>query len=195
MENIEQPCFSFFIPKQKERNLFFSEQVDQESIVNIIRDNIEINELDDYMEKFYMIHDLEYKRKPIKLFIDSYGGDTYQCFGLISIMEASKTEVHTYITGAAMSCGFMIAICGHKRFCYKLSTPLYHQISTGIWGTLKEVEEDVKEARRLQKKIEEIVMSKTKITKEQLEKIYKRKKDWYITPKEAIKLGIVDEIV
>jgi ATP-dependent Clp protease protease subunit len=89
----------------------------------------------------------------------------------------------------------MIAICGHKRFCYPLSTPLYHQVSGGMWGTLKQMEEDIQETKRLQKKIEEIVLSKTKITKEKLEKVYKRKTDWYITAKEALKLGIVDEVI
>ena len=182
-------------PKSKEKNLFLSDEVNQETIGKLAKEIIEINEYDDYLIKLFEIHDLVYVRKPIKLFIDSYGGAVYQCFGLLSLIESSKTPIHTYITGTAMSCGFMIAICGHKRFCYKLSTPLYHQVSSVAIGTLRAIEEDVVEARRLQKKIEEIVLMKTKITKKKLEKIYIRKKDWYMTPEEALSLGVVDEIL
>ena len=64
----------------------------------------------------------------IKIYIDSYGGQVYQCFGLIGVME-SKTEIHT-VCSAAMSCGFIILINGHKRFAYRHATPLYHRVSS-----------------------------------------------------------------
>lgn len=42
-------------------------------------------------------------RKPIKLFIFSYGGDLDVCFNLIDICLASKTPIHTINAGVAMS--------------------------------------------------------------------------------------------
>ncbi|MFA5067667.1 MAG: ATP-dependent Clp protease proteolytic subunit [Candidatus Izemoplasmatales bacterium] len=182
-------------PISRSRILFFNKQVDQDSIGQLSKEIIEINNYDDYMEKLWSINDFQYKRHPIKIYIDSYGGFVYQCFGLISIMESSKTEIETYITGTAMSCGFMISICGHKRFCYKLSTPMYHQVSSGLFGTIKQMEDEIVEVKRLQNKLEEIVLRKTKISQEQLKKIYKKKKDWYMTPNEALELGVVDEII
>lgn len=191
MENL----IKFDMPKAKERNLYFAEQVDQDTIGKLTKEIIEINELDEYLEKYYKLHDLIYVRKPIKIYIDSYGGYVYQCFGLLSIMNASKTPIHTYVTGAAMSCGFMILIHGHKRFGYELSTPLYHQVSSGVRGKVKDMEESLIEAKRLQDKLEELTLDKTKITAKQLEKIYKEKKDWYMTAEEALQLGVIDEIV
>jgi hypothetical protein len=38
-------------------------------------------------------------------------------------------------------------------------------------------------------------LEKTKITAKKLERIYKTKKDWYMTAEEALKLKVVDEIV
>ena len=91
--------------------------------------------------------------------------------------------------------GFMILICGHKRFAHKLSTPLYHQVSSGAIGTAKEIEEKVVEIKRLQDQLESIVKEKTDISKKKLREIFDTKKDWYMTSEEALELNVVDEIL
>lgn len=185
----------FEFPKISERNIFFNTQVDQETIGRLSKEIVDINEQDEYLQKYYELHGLTYSRKPIKIYIDSFGGQVYQCFGLISLMETSKTPIHTIVTGTAMSCGFMILICGHRRFGYELSTPLYHQVGTYFNGKLKDMEEDLMETKRLQDKIEAITLRKTKITKEKLEQIYCNKIDWYMSADEALRYGVIDEII
>lgn len=183
------------LPLPKERNLYFQKQVDQASIGELTQKIIEINDDDKKLKKLYEVYDLSYEPKPIKIYIDSYGGYVYQCFGLLSVMEKSKTPIHTIVTGCAMSCGFMMLISGHKRFAYKLSTPLYHQVSGGAVGKVKDMEEELFEAQRLQAMLEEITLEKTKISKKKLKEIYEGKKDWFMTAKEAKELGVVDEII
>lgn len=179
----------------KKRDLFFNKQVDQNTIGDITQKIIEINQDDEHLKKVYALYNLKYEPDPIKIYIDSYGGYVYQCFGLLSVMERSQTPIHTIVTGCAMSCGFMMLICGHKRFAHKLSTPLYHQVSSGAWGTVKELEESVQESKRLQKTLESIVKDKTDITKKKLREILETKKDWYMTAEEALELNVVDEIL
>jgi ATP-dependent protease ClpP protease subunit len=94
-----------------------------------------------------------------------------------------------------MSCGFLIAISGHKRFGYPRSTYLYHQVSGGAFGKVKDIEEELVEILRLQQSIEEITLESTSITKKMLEKAYRGKKDWYLSSGEAIKLRIIDQII
>jgi len=183
------------LPNPKERNLFFDKQVSQSSINTLSKEIIEISEHDQYIKKIYEAHDLIYSPKPIKIYIDSYGGYVYQCLGLLGIMRASKTEIHTIVTGCAMSCGFLIAISGHKRFGYPRSTYLYHQVVGGAFGKVKDMEEELIEVLRLQEEIEDITLSNTAITKKMLERIYKGKKDWYIDTQEAIKLRIIDQVI
>jgi len=178
-----------------ERNLFFTEQVDQASISKLTQAIISINEHDEYLKKIYEIHNITYEPKPIKMVIDSYGGQVYSCFGLLSVMERNQTPIHTIVTGCAMSCGFMMLICGHKRFAHKLSTPLYHQASSGSWGKLKDMEEDIKETQRLQALLESITLDKTTISAKRLKEVYEKKFDWFMTAEEALKLGVVDEIL
>ena len=57
------------------------------------------------------------------------------------------------------------------------------------------MEEKLEETKRLQELLERLTLEKTKITAKKLERIYKTKKDWYMTAEEALKLKVVDEIV
>lgn len=181
------------IPKQ--RSLFLTEQVDQSSISSITKKIIEINEDDEMLIKQAELIGFEYKPKPIHLYIDSFGGSIYQCMSLVSVIAKSEVPVHTICMGAAMSAGFIILISGHRRYAYQYSTPLYHQASTILYGTVKTIEEDINETKRLQKLIEKITLEKTKISKERLKEVYEKKLDWYMTAEEALKLSVVDEIL
>ena len=183
------------LPLPKKRDLFFTKQVDQSSIGELTQKIIEINQDDEHLKKIYNVYGLTYNPEPIQIYIDSYGGQVYQCFGLLSVMERSSTSIHTIVTGCAMSAGFMILISGHKRFAHKLSTPLYHQVSSGTAGTVKEMEEKLEESKRLQRQLEDIVKDKTDITKKRLREIFETKKDWYMTSEEALELNVVDEIL
>lgn len=183
------------IPNPKERTLYIAKQVDQDSINELTKSIITINEDDRHLEKVYTLQDLEYKPKPIQIYIDSYGGYVYQCFGLLSIIATSKTPIHTIVTGCAISCGFLIAISGHKRFCYPKSTYMYHQVSSIAAGKAKDLEESVYETKRLQKMLELHTLEFTKITKKRLKEVYKTKLDWFIHADEAKKYSIVDKII
>lgn len=186
---------SITLPSPLKRNLFFSEQVDQESIRKLTESIVEINEDDEKITQIFQAYNLKYEPEPIKIFIDSYGGAVYQVFGLLSIMESSKVPIHTIATGAAMSCGFLMLISGHRRFAHKYATPLYHQVSSMSWGKLEEMKDDIKETKRIQKMIDEIVVRKTRLTKKKLKEINSLKKDWFLTPTESLQYGIIDEIL
>lgn len=186
---------SFSIPQPLGRSLYFTKQVDQSSIAELSQRIIEINEADRFLERVYPVIGQTYNPAPIKIYIDSYGGYVYQCFGLLSLMDTSKTPIHTIVTGTAMSCGFMIAIHGHKRFCYDNSTLMYHQVSSGVIDSVRGMEERLVESKRLQTMIEGMTLRRTGMTRNQLEEIYTTKKDLYLPAEEALKLGCVDQII
>jgi ATP-dependent Clp protease protease subunit len=183
------------LPLPKDRSLYLPDQVTQESMNKLTKSIVDINADDVLLKKLYAVHGLEYTPKPIQIYIDSYGGAVYQCFGLLGVMEKSETPIHTIVTGAAMSCGFMILISGHERFGYRLSTPLYHQVSTGFYGNVQDMEEKLQETKRLQKLIEEITLDKTNISKKKLADVLKNKVDWYMSAEEALELGVIDAII
>ena len=165
------------------------------NILYLTEQDQENNNVDSIIKSILEVNDTNKTSSPIKLYINSYGGDVYQFFGLIDVILASKTPVYTYTLGAAMSCALLVALAGHKRFAYKHSTFMYHQISLGEWDVAKNLEEDLIETKRLHKLIEELVLDKTTITKEQIEDVHNHKRDWYISPGEALKYKIIDQII
>jgi ATP-dependent Clp protease protease subunit len=183
------------IPAPLERKLFFTSQVDQATIADLSKKIVLINKDDDDLEKVYGNGGLSYPRPPIQIYIDSYGGYVYQCLGLLSLINTSKTPIHTILTGAAMSCGFLMLIHGHKRFAHELSTGMYHQVSSGAWGKIKDMEEDVEESKRLQNILMQLTVKKTKISLETLKDNYERKRDWFMDARTMIDNGVVDEIM
>ena len=183
------------LPQAMTRDLFFTKQVDQDSISQLNEKIIGIEKNDEYIKKLYALHNLNYQPEPIRIYIDSYGGMVYQCFGLLSVMRECKTPIHTVVTGTAMSCGFLIAICGHKRYCYDDSTYMYHQISDFSAGTLRDIEIQYHEASRLQRRIEEITAKHSKMSLSFLKKIYESGQDMYLNSVDALKNGCVDEII
>ena len=183
------------IPKPKARNIFFTKDVDLDSISELTKEILEIEDHDNHLRKVYEFNDLVYNPKPIKIYIDSYGGYVYQCFGLLSVIKSCKTPIHTIVTGCAMSCGFLIAIAGHKRFAYPKATHMYHQVSSALSGKAKDIEEDLAETKRLQKMLEQHTLECTSITKKQLKENFKAKKDWFMNSEEALKLKVIDEII
>lgn len=179
----------------KERNLYLVKQVDQESINNITKDVIAINENDIIVRDVYAAYGLQYTPKPIKIFIDSYGGAVYQCLGLASVIENSFVEVYTIATGCAMSAGFLLLISGHKRFAYSNATILYHQLSAGTEGTLEQMKDYIIHLNFLDKKLIEFILRKTGFTEKFLNDLNIKKKDFYMTAKEALEFGVIDKII
>ena len=71
------------------------------------------------------------EREPIKLYIDSYGGSLTEAFTICDSIKLSKTPIWTINIGTAYSGGFLIAICGDRRYAYPHASYLFHEGATG----------------------------------------------------------------
>ena len=133
------------------------------------------------------------KRKPINIYIMSYGGDLYQAYACIATMLASKTPIRTINMGVAMSAGILLLLAGHERYAMKYSTAMIHQGSGGAQGTFSEMEEQQKNYRKLIDCMRDYILDRTNIDM----KLYNKNKtkDWFLTDKEQVELGIVSKIV
>ena len=152
---------------------------------------MKINAFDDEQEAKLK----NYKRPPIKVVVDSYGGSVYDGMGMITSLLTSKTPIHTYCYSKACSMGFMITICGHKRFAHKYSTLMAHQLSSGVGGTNADIQEDAARVDELNNMLMKIIVDRTKITKKQLKDLNKLKQDWFMFGKEALEMGVIDELI
>ena len=145
------------------------------------------NKLDD--EENVPIED----REPLKIYIDSGGGDLMATFTIIDAIKMSKTPVWTINIGMAYSGGFFIFLAGHKRFCYKNASFLFHEGSTGTFGDANKFNNWADFYKRVLKRLKEHTLECTKITEEEYERHVKD--DWWFLAEEAIEYGVCDEIV
>lgn len=132
------------------------------------------------------------KRTPIKIYIDSNGGELCATFTMIDAIRLSKTPIWTINIGVAYSGGFFTFIAGHKRFAYPHSTFLYHEGSTGQVSDAGKFQNFAAFYKQQLKKLKDITLEYTNISPELYEE--KRRDDWWFDVDEAVELGVVDEI-
>lgn len=173
------------------RTIYVNGVIDSDLIEESVLAIRDINIYDDNQEK----HLKNYKREPITVIVDTYGGSVYDGLGLVNVISSSKTPVHTYCYSKAMSMGLLIFISGHKRFIHENATLMFHQLSTVIMGTNQDVIDEQSRVNKLNKKLMKIVRKRTNITKEQMNKKNIFKKDWFISGKKAVKLNAADELI
>lgn len=135
----------------------------------------------------------EQERRPIKIFIDSCGGDAVFMWSIINMIEVSKTPVWTINYCTAYSAAAEILTSGHVRLGLKGSHVMVHSGSCAYSGQADQVESTKKYFDKLSKKTVDHLMSKTKIDS----KIFKRKAtvDWFMDEYEALENGVIDKIV
>lgn len=173
------------------RILFLSDAINNETICEVCFNLLYLVKYDDDKE----CKEIGYTRTPISIYINSNGGNIYDMWALIDIIENSKTPIYTYCTGYAMSAAFMIFLAGHKRFCSKHATFMTHQMRITRSGEYQKVVEGMEETEYMTKTMEQFIIEKTKITQHELDIIREKKIDRYFHAEEASKYGIVTEII
>ena len=133
------------------------------------------------------------ERQPIKIFIDSPGGDMTFMWTIINMIETSKTPVWTINYCTAYSAAAEILASGHKRYGLKGSHVMVHSGSCTYSGQADQVESTKKYFDKLSKKTVDHLMAKTKIDP----KTFKKKStvDWFMDEDEALENGVIDKIV
>lgn len=134
-------------------------------------------------------------KRDIKLYINSPGGSVYAGMAIIDTMNYIQPDVQTIGIGLQASMGAMLLACGAKgkRFLLPNSRVMIHQPSSGTEGKITDQEIALKEGIAVKKNLLEIFAERTGKTVKQVEKDMDR--DNWMSAKEALAYGIVDEIV
>lgn len=175
-------------PEVQYRKILLSESITSSSVKDVIKEIMNINYDDDLKEADYK----DWERKPIELFINSFGGSVYDGLALVDIIKQSKTPVHTISIGSSMSMGLWIYLAGHKRFVGENATLMFHDISTWAWDKSEGIKQELNEMLRLQKIICNEVTNTSLVKQETLDDYITRKAEWYIPADEAIKLKLAN---
>lgn len=175
-------------PQEQYRKILLSENINASSVKDVITKIMEINADDDLKEADYK----DWERKPIKLFINSFGGSVYDGLALVDVIKQSKTPVYTISIGSSMSMGLWIYLAGHQRYVGENTTLMFHDITTWVWDKSEGIKQELNEMLRLQKIICNEVTNTSLVKQETLDDYITRKAEWYIPADEAIKLKLAN---
>ena len=166
--------------------------VHEEKVAEIIHAMLYLNEMNKLEKK------AEDKR-PIEFYLSTYGGSADDMFALYDIMRTIRqtSEIHTLGLGKVMSAGVPILAAGTKgkRKIGKNCRIMIHNVSAGTIGSVETMENEIEEIKWTQDSYIECLSKYTKLTKAKIKKLLKTQKNVYISAEEAIKMGIVDEII
>ena len=134
------------------------------------------------------------KREPIRLYINSPGGDVVEGFSLIDVMELSKTPIYTINLAEAYSMAFLIGITGTKRYTLPSASFMMHEPSGLTIGKFSDMADKVAFNQRYgEKVIKAHVLKHSTMTSSKYNAV--STKDFFMLPCDALKYGFVDEII
>jgi ATP-dependent Clp protease protease subunit len=155
--------------------------------------------VDDYVSSLVcaqlLFLESENPTKDIAFYINSPGGIVSSGLAIYDTMRYIRPDVSTVCIGQAASMGSLLLCAGAKgkRYALPNSRVMVHQPSGGAQGQATDIEIQAREILKLKIRLNEIYVDHTgqdlKVIEEALER------DCFMDPQEALKFGLIDEIV
>jgi ATP-dependent Clp protease protease subunit len=132
---------------------------------------------------------------PIKIFIDSPGGDADAGFAIFDMIRFIKPKVYTIGMGLVASAAAIILLAAPKeqRVALPNSHYLIHQPLSGIRGVATEIEIHARELEKLRDKINHLISEETGNELKKIEKDTDR--DFWMNANDAEEYGLVSKII
>jgi len=133
--------------------------------------------------------------KEISMYVNSPGGSVVAGMSIYDTMQYIRPKVSTLVCGMAASMGSVIAVGGEKgmRFALPNAEFLVHQPSGGAQGTASDILISAKSIEATRERLYQLYVKHTGRDYDTIQRALDR--DTWMTPKEALEWGHVDEIV
>jgi len=168
--------------------IYFYSQVNRNSIYDFVI--LLKNE-----EEYQIIKALKYDRlpDPVRIHINSEGGYIYEAFAAVDNILKCKVPTVSIIEGRASSAASLMAIVCSKRFIHRYSKVLIHQLSNGLSGNHKQLNDQISNLDLDMKQMKDIYMKYTSIKPKELKKLIAN--DLMLDSSKCVKLGVVDGVL
>ena len=179
-EKKKEPDFGLFERSLKTRNILLSGEVNKTLAERVIRQLILLE---------------AENAEPIRVFIDSPGGDADAGYAIFDMMRFVKPQVTTIGMGLVASAGAIIMLAAPKerRLGLPNSHYLIHQPLSGMRGVATEIEIHARELDRLRRRINKLIADETGQPLEKVEKDTDR--DYWMGAEEAQSYGLIARII
>lgn len=137
------------------------------------------------------------KEKILTIYINSTGGDLYQAFGLIDVMQASPHVIRCIGIGAVMSAAFLIFASGDKgqRYAAKNTSFMCHQFSESMDNKYHDLKATMRENDLCNDRMVAILKEATALAPSVIKKKLLPASDVYLTAQEVVELNVADHIL
>ncbi len=133
--------------------------------------------------------------EPIKIFIDSPGGDANAGYAIFDMIRFVKPDVYLVGMGLVASAAALILLASPKQFRKALPNSQYliHQPLSGMRGVATDIEIHAREIEKMRDRINKLIAEETGKPLEQVEKDTDR--DFWMDAEEAIDYGLISGVV
>lgn len=134
--------------------------------------------------------------RPIKIIINSGGGDVSAMWAMIGVMQSVSNPKITYAFGEAQSAAFVLLVSGDLRYCFENTLLMDHEEYTAMEGTFTQLTSQQKMLNISHEQFKKHYEECTGLSWERLQKtIFEVGKNIYLNPIEALELHCVDVII
>jgi ATP-dependent Clp protease, protease subunit len=132
---------------------------------------------------------------PIKVFIDSPGGDADAGYAIYDMIRFIKPDVYTVGMGLVASAGALVLLAAtiDKRIALPNSHYLIHQPLSGIRGVATEIEIHAIELEKLRVKINRLIAAETGVDEKKVSEDTDR--DCWMNADEALNYKLVSKVI
>ena len=171
---------ALFMRMLKTRTILLSGEVNKDLAEKVVRQLLLLEEAGD---------------DPIKVFIDSPGGDVDAGYAIFDMIRFVKPQVHTIGMGLVASAGALILLAAPKerRIGLPNSHYLIHQPLSGIRGVATEIEIHARELEKLRIKLNNLIAEETGQPIDKVEKDTDR--DYWMSASEAREYGLLSKVI
>lgn len=150
-------------------------------------------------EKFEIIKTSSYLKdkldeangRDLNIYVNSVGGEVFEAYSIISMLQRYEGSKTCYIDGMAASCASLIPIVCDKVYVYPYSNIMVHNMWTYAVGNSKELRSVADDLDKFMQSSIDLYMNKFKDTEEKLKELIDE--ETWLNADECIEYGFADE--
>jgi ATP-dependent Clp protease protease subunit len=137
------------------------------------------------------------RQKTLTMYVNSTGGDLYQAFALIDVMNSSNHPIRTIGVGSIMSAAFLIFASGTQgeRYIAANTGIMCHQFSDSQEGKYHDIKAQAKENELCNGRMVEILKAATGLPTAKIKAKLLPASDVYMTAQELLDYSVADQLL
>ena len=129
--------------------------------------------------------------RDLNIYVNSVGGEVFEAYSIISMLQRYEGSKTCYIDGMAASCASLIPIICDKVYVYPYSNIMVHNMWTYAVGNAKELRRVADDLDKFMQSSIDLYMTKFKDTEEKLKELIDE--ETWLNADECIEFGFADE--